>query len=175
MTEDNNKPTESKFKIHISRSVRHILIAVGALLVLMLLSGSLYTWYLDRQDNKNINNTTAVANNITAAQPIQPVQPAANEPEGVSIVMLTSPIKRDTNASMTVNTNAGSKCTILVTYNKIIANEPALSPAAADSYGSVSWTWYVGNTVPVGMWPIKVTCVYHKSTGVATTTLQVTN
>lgn len=167
------KPPKKKLKIHIPRRLRNIAISVVVLLVLLLIAGVIYTWLLDRQGGKT--TTTSTSTPTVSDQSVKPVQPAANEAEGVAVAMLTSPVQRGQDASITINTNAGSLCNILVTYNKVVSKVDGLGPAMADDFGSVGWTWTVAENTPIGTWPIKVTCVYHGRSGVVDTNLQVTN
>jgi hypothetical protein len=47
----------------------------------------------------------------------------------------------------------------------VVSAEPAstdsgLAQKNADEYGLLSWTWTVEPTVPLGKWPVKISCAY---------------
>lgn len=154
-----------KAAMHLPKPVRNALISAAVLLVLMLAGGVAYTYYMGRANSGNI---TALATPVTlpADPTIKPMQPAANSPESASVEVLTSPVVRGSNASLTVKTNPGSACAISVVYNNVASTDSGLTPKTADSFGTVSWTWTVGASVPVGTWPVKVTCGWHGRTAV---------
>jgi hypothetical protein len=87
--------------------------------------------------------------------------------------MLTSPEAPGDNVSMSVKTVPTSTCTIRVEYNKIPSTDSGLVAKTADEFGIVSWTWTVGEDVPLGTWPAKVTCVYNGRSAVVQGDLQV--
>ena len=118
-TDESVKPIKKKRKIHIPKWLRNVAISVGVLLVLLMIGGTLYTWLTDQQAVKDplmSTNTQTVS-----SQSVKPVAPAANEAEGVAVAMLTSPVPRGQDVSLTIDTNAGSTCNILVTYNKVVS------------------------------------------------------
>jgi hypothetical protein len=84
----------------------------------------------------------------------------------VSIQSITSPVAPGDNASIYIHTNRDSKCTITAVYNNIPSKDAGLSPKTADEYGLASWSWTVESTVPVGKWPVTVTCVWNKKIAV---------
>ena len=167
------KPPKKKLKIHIPRRLRNIRHKRSGTASSTVNRRRYLYWLLDRQGGKT--TTTSTSTPTVSDQSVKPVQPAANEAEGVAVAMLTSPVQRGQDASITINTNAGSLCNILVTYNKVVSKVDGLGPAMADDFGSVGWTWTVAENTPIGTWPIKVTCVYHGRSGVVDTNLQVTN
>ncbi len=77
------------------------------------------------------------------------------------------------NASIIIRTNAGSKCVIAVVYDKTASSDSGLGSKTADEYGIASWTWTVESSVPIGKWPVKVTCVYNGRSAVVQGNLQV--
>lgn len=110
----------------------------------------------------------AIATPVEAASApaITPAKPAANAKESASIQMLTSPVAPGSNASVSVKTNAASKCTITVEYNKVASTDSGLKPKVADEFGMISWAWTVEESVPLGKWPVKVTCAYNDQSSV---------
>jgi hypothetical protein len=152
--------------------VRKILLSVVILIVLIMAAGTIYVLLADgkvkpRPVDVNTNNDDTPAI-------VKPVAPGANDAEGVSVETLTSPVAAGSNASLSASTDAGSNCNIVVSYNGVISTDSGLAPKNSDAYGTVSWTWTVASTVPVGTWPIKVTCAYHGRSGVVDDSIQVT-
>ena len=161
-------------RIKLPKTVKNILISAGTMLVLFVIAGLVYVYITGRSGEP----TKAVKSTAKTSQPdvIKPVAPAANAPEGVAIESFTTPVKSGENTSMSIRTNAGSVCTILVTYaNGVVSKDSGLAPKTADVYGFVTWTWTVDSSVPVGVWPVKATCNYHDRSGVVIGNLEVTN
>lgn len=159
-------------RVQVPRVVRNIAITVVVLIVLFVVAGVAYVMIVDRQ-------TTAPPAKKTAAKPadtgtIKPVPPSPNAPEGVAMETLLSPVAAGDNTSAYIRTNAGSACSIVVTYNNVPAHDSGLVNKTADAYGFADWTWTVPATVPAGTWPVKVTCSYHGRSGVVIGNLQVT-
>jgi hypothetical protein len=102
----------------------------------------------------------------TKPKTTEPAQPAPNAKEGVAVQSLTSPVAPGDNASIDIHTNRDSKCTITVVYNNIPSKDAGLTPKTADEYGLASWSWTVESTVPVGKWPVTVTCEWNKKIAV---------
>ena len=153
-----------------SKTLRKTLIATLVLLFIIVVGGMIYVLISDR------NNKPVIANrqeNTQQPSPIKPIPPSANSPEGVAIESLISPVVAGSNSSISINTNAGSNCDISVAYNGIKSTDSGLVAKMADAYGNVTWAWTVGDTVPVGNWPIQVTCFYHGRSGVVDGSLQV--
>ncbi len=147
-------------RARIARFIRNIAISAGILLVLFIGGGAAYTWYMGR------TNTSSVAvvpvQSADVAPVIKHVQPAANVNESASIQSLTSPIVPGSNASVTIKTNPNSLCTISVEYNLVASKDSGLSAKTADDFGMVTWAWTVEPSVPLGKWPVKITCAYNK-------------
>lgn len=160
-------------KVRIPRVIRRTIISVVVLVILFLAAGVAYVLIADG----NVSHPPAATPKKSADQEPslpKPVAPAANAQEGVSVETVTSPVAAGSNAAITVSTNAGSKCSITVTYNGVKSTDSGLAPKTADAYGTVNWTWTVGGSVPAGNWPIEVTCVYNGRSGVSASSLQVT-
>ena len=100
--------------------------------------------------------------------------PGSNSPEGVAIESLTSPVNAGSNASASVITNAGSMCAIEVNYDGVQSSDSGLTSKLANSYGNVVWSWTVGNSVPIGNWPVKITCTYNGRSAVVDGSIQIT-
>ena len=161
-------------KAKVLRKVRNITISVVVLLLLVVGAGVGYTWYVGQDETGNL---AAIAAPVEATPPpvIKPTKPAANAKVGVAVQMLTSPVMPGENSSITVKTNAGSDCTIKVEYNKVPSADSGLKTKKADEFGIVSWTWTVEETVPLGEWPVDVTCAYNDQSAMVRGTLVVAN
>jgi hypothetical protein len=154
--------------------IRNIVISVIALLLLLVGGGVTYTWYIGQKEP--IKPDTEIAPVKQEVNPIpKPTKPAANAKASAVIQSLSSPINPGSNASVYARTLAGSECTIQVVYNNVASKDSGLKPKIADDYGTVNWTWTVENTVPIGKWPVTVTCVYNKTSAVVRADLEVTN
>jgi hypothetical protein len=154
-----------------SKWLRNSFIAASILLVLFVGGGAAYTYYM----GPDATQGAAVAAPVFTPEPtIKPVKPADNATEGVAVQTFTTPAPLGSNASIAVRTNATSKCKISVVYDKVASTDSGLSPKIADDYGTVSWTWTVGRTVPIGKWPVTVECAYHGRSAVVKADLLVT-
>jgi len=152
-------------KTRILKTIRNILISIVALVVLVVGGGVAYTWYVGKYETAP--STAIAAPAAPAPAPVvTPTKPAPNAKESASIQMLSSPVLPGANATITVKTNAGSKCTIAVVYDKTPSADSGLSQKVADEFGIVSWTWTVEPTVALGKWPVKITCLYNDQSAV---------
>jgi hypothetical protein len=159
-------------KISVHRTIRYVIASIVTLALILLLGGAAYTWFTDQNPAKGSPVLTG-ANNLQSGTSVTAVQPSANAKEGVAVESITSPVTTGTNASVTVMTNPNSACTILASYNKSVNPIANLSAKTADDYGTVSWTWAIDDSVPIGKWLLIVTCVYHGRSGVVEADLQV--
>ncbi len=143
------------------------------MVMVFLIVGVAYVYYVDNQTP--LPKATQTAKNPVEQEVIKPVQPSANAPEGVAVETLLSPVKAGENTSISVRSNAGSSCTIVVSYDGgRVSKDSGLLPKPADVYGFTTWTWTVEPNVPAGTYPIKVTCVYNGRTGLVIGNLEVT-
>ena len=157
---------------HNKRPLRKIVIVGSVLVVLFLIAGTIYVYLADRSAKPL---PAARSANVQTNSPIpKPVIPGVNDPEGVSLDALTTPVTSGSVASMSVQTLPDSTCTINVSYNGVLSKAAGLVPEPSNAYGSVSWTWTVDSNAPVGTWPVNVTCAFHGRTGVYIGNLQVT-
>jgi hypothetical protein len=138
--------------------IRNILVSVGVLLILFVVGGVAYTWYMSQNDTAPVvSRPTTTLNNGT----IKHAKIAANAPASASIQSLSSPVMPGSNASVTVKGNPGSSCVIKVEYNKITSNDTGLKlTKILDEFGVATWSWTVEPTVPEGKWPVTITCMY---------------
>lgn len=155
------------------RFIRNLVISIVVLLIVFVGAGVAYTWYVGQQKVVPVS----VEEDATSTEPVTTTRPSIDPkaPESASIQSLTSPITPGTNVSVVVKTNPGSWCTIKAVYNKVPSKDSGLYGKASDEYGSVSWTWTVESTVPVGKWPVTVTCVRNEKSAVVVGDLIVTD
>jgi hypothetical protein len=158
-------------KVYIPKTVRKTIIVIAILIVFFIAIGIIYVFITDR--NVNHSPVAAPTNNVESSSIPKPTPPGANAQEGVAVESVTSPVNAGSNASESIITNAGSNCTIIVSYNGVQSSDSGLTSKIADTYGSVTWTWTVESSVPLGNWPIKVTCTYHGRSAVVDSSLQV--
>ena len=168
-----DKDEAFSLRTHIPKTIRKVTFTIIVLLFIFVVAGIAYVFITDHFSTKILPAIST--NNAAQSSPLpKPVAPGSNSPEGVAVQTVISPVSVGSNSSITVNTNAGSVCTITVTYNGIQSTDSGLSSKIADAYGNVTWTWTVETGVPVGSWPIKVTCTYHNRSAVVLSTVQVT-
>ena len=110
----------------------------------------------------------AVAARITLTPLASPlpavVTPIASAPTttpasalSITVVSLTSPASRNSNATLAIHTSPGAACSIIVNYKSGPSGAPGLGPTTADANGRCAWTWKVGGNATPGMWSISVT------------------
>lgn len=152
-------------KTRAMKTIRNILISVVVLVLLVVGGGVAYTWYVGKYETVP---SSAIAAPAAPAKPpvVAPTKPAADAKESASIQMLSSPVLPGANATVSVKTNAGSKCAIAVVYDKTPSTDSGLTQKVADEFGVISWTWTVESTVPLGTWPVKITCLYNDQSAV---------
>ena len=158
-------------KPKILRSIRNIAISFVVILVLAVGAGAGYTWYMGKQKVAS----TVVAEPVQASPVIKPTKPAENTSVGVSVQSLLTPITPGSNTSITIRTTPSATCTISVVYKDVPSTDSGLKAEQADDFGMATWTWTVGVSVPLGKWPVKVTCTYNKKSGVVQGDLVVAN
>ena len=156
----------------IIRSIRNASISMLVLLILVLSAGVIYTWYMGQTDAVNM---AAVAEPVEyePVTVVKPAKPAANAKVGASIQALTSPVKPGDNTSLTVKSTPGASCAISVVYDKMPSTDSGLKPQIADDFGIANWAWTVEPSVPLGTWPLKVTCTYLEQSAVVQADLSV--
>ena len=160
-------------KKRILKTIRNIVISILVLVVLFIAAGALYTWVMGQSVKPvaTIEETATPATNVAIKRP----QIDPNAAESASVQSLTTPVVPGENASVTIKTNPGSWCTIIVTYNEVKSADSGLIGKTSDEYGSVSWTWTVEASAPVGKWPVKVTCLRNSKSAVVIGDLVVKN
>lgn len=89
--------------------------------------------------------------------PAPPPPPPAPAGEFQELVSLTSPTTPGANATITVRTLPGVRCSITVWYKSGPSRAQGLNPMTAGGDGVCSWTWKVGTNTTPGTWRIEVT------------------
>lgn len=101
------------------------------------------------------------ATSVPATATIEPAAPeptAAPKPQAMQeLLSLTSPIGRNSNATLAVRTVPGARCTIAVYYSSRASQAEGLEPRTAGDDGACAWTWMVGQNTRPGTWRIVVT------------------
>lgn len=147
-----------------SKTGRNAIISIVLLLVIFVGSGVAYTYFLGPDSSQN--PALAAPVHAPVERKIKPTQLAANAKVSASVQTITSPVQQGSNASVSIRTNAGSKCSVSVIYDKAASADSGLGPKVADEFGTVSWTWTVEESAAIGIWPVKVTCVLNAQSAV---------
>lgn len=157
---------------HIVKKTLKVTAVAVTLLVILVAAGVGYTWYMSQYGD-----------NTQAIQPVPAPRSSLQNTErpkipdtaslGASVQTITSPVVPGSNASIMVKTNPEAICTISVVYDKAQSKDSGLVQKTADEYGLVEWTWTVESTVPLGNWPVEVTCANKKNTAVVKNDLRV--
>lgn len=152
-------------KKRIAKVLRNISISILALLVLATMAGLIYTWVMGQTKPPEVQ-VQDITPKDSKPPIVEHVKPAENVPVGVSIQSMTTPITPGSNVTVIIKTRPLATCTITAVYNKVASRDSGLVAKTADDFGMVSWTWTVEESVPVGKWPVTVTCSYGKKSGV---------
>lgn len=146
----------------ITRFIRNVSISIAVLLVICIVIGLVYTWFIGKSQPVIAPVVEPTATKTTTKR----TEVSPNIPESASVQSLTSPVMPGENASVIIKTNPGSWCTITVMYDKTLSKDSGLTGKTADEFGSVTWAWTVDSTASVGTWPVTVTCLRNKLSAV---------
>jgi hypothetical protein len=146
---------------------------VVTLLVLVVAAGVGYTWYVGQYGEEEGQAFQQPAQPTGGKQTAKTSKVDENAVMGAAVQSITSPVIPGSNASVMVRTNPQANCVISVIYDKTPSKDSGLIEKKADEYGLVEWTWTVESTVPLGKWPVKVTCANKKHTAVVENDLRV--
>lgn len=157
------------------RLVKTLFITIFTLLILGGGAGAGYVWYLG--NTKPVTTTEVqVPTKPKIVQAAEAPKAKPTGPVGVSVQVLTSPVKPGGNASMTIRTRPDAACSIKVTYkDKQQSTDGGLIPKTADEFGLVQWTWTVESSRPVGTGAAEVTCALGDKSGYVKGDLEVAN
>lgn len=153
------------------RSVKQALISSAILLFLFVAGGFGYLWYSGNSEPLIQNTAQQVATENVS--PLKPTAVAKDAKESASVQFITLPAAPGENAMITVKTLPGSTCSIGVVYNNVPARDSGLVNHIANEYGVVSWTWSLPASIPLGSWPVTVTCTYQGKSAVVVADLVV--
>lgn len=148
-----------------NKTIRNVLISVFTLLVLIVLAGVIYTWVMGMVKPPEVPVQDIMPKD-SKPKIIEHTMPSENVPVGVSIQSMTTPIEPGSNVMLIIKTRPLATCTITAVYDKVASVDSGLSKKTADDFGTVTWTWTVEESVPIGKWPVTVTCAYGKKSGV---------
>jgi micrococcal nuclease len=73
------------------------------------------------------------------------------------LVGVTSPARRNAEASLIARVAPARRCTIAVLYKSGPSHAQGLGPKRP-THGVVVWNWRVGGNTTLGKWPIQVNC-----------------
>jgi hypothetical protein len=90
--------------------------------------------------------------------PFLALSPTISGPVKHVILSVTSPVDRNSSATLSAQTAPSASCTIIVHYKSGPSKASGLGPKTADASGLVSWTWIVASATTARIWPIDVTC-----------------
>lgn len=155
----------------LGRTIRNVIVSALVLLLLFVGAGVAYVLIIGGSDSnaKDVQTSTTSDTGLP-----KPHKPAPNAPESAGLESLFTPVKIGQNTSMIVKTLPDSTCSITFTYNNVASKDSGLAAKKADEYGTVSWSWTIDSSVPVGKWPAKVTCVYNKKSAIVIGNVEVT-
>ena len=158
-------------KSRVFKKVRNIFIAAFIIILILFAIGVAYTWYSGRTTVpiQASNDTTTE----TPPSQLRRTDISPNAAVSASIQSLESPVAPGQNSSVIVKTNPGAWCTITVLYNKVASKDSGLTGKTSDEYGSVSWSWTVESSVPIGKWPVTVICVRNVKSAVVIGDLEI--
>lgn len=147
----------------IIRLARNLAVSIAVLFGVIFIGGVAYIWY---SGNNDLSGVTELELETPERPGLKTIERAANNPVGVSVQSISSPISPGSVASISIRTTPDANCVISVIYNKtIISNDPRLITKTADEYGMANWSWMVEPTVPLGKWPVKITCSVGEKSG----------
>lgn len=144
--------------------LRRMATSLVVLIFLAVSGGGLYTWYMGQQKSLAASGDEPAPSRRVE---IKPMRQDPNANVGVSVQVITSPVKPGENASVTVRTNQLADCTITVKYGDVAASDSGLMKKKADEFGMASWAWTVAPNAPEGSWPVRITCATQKKSGMA--------
>jgi hypothetical protein len=151
------------------RKLRNVVVSVAVLVALIIVAGLAWTWF----SGQNSAPVKVAAVPKVPSKSHAPQKPSPTGVVGVAVQFISTPVRPGDNATMTIHTNIGANCTIMVAYNNVPAKDSGLVPKKADDMGLVTWGWTVPTTTPVGKWPATATCANTTKSGMVVGTLEV--
>ena len=153
---------KGRARIRRQKTLRALMTTLLVLTIVFMGAGLAYAWYTSQKSPDVV--TPAPPKPATKKISTSPVVDPKT-PVGVSVTVLTSPIKAGSNASSTVKTKPLAACSIKVEYDKKPSTDGGLVPKSADEYGVATWAWTVEQGRPAGTWPVDVTCARDGKSG----------
>jgi len=101
---------------------------------------------------------------------------AANQTDALSVSYSSfrNPVKRGTQASVSIHTKAHLKCSIKVVYGNGTSHVAGLTSKYTNVVGQATWTWLVPKATKTGRWPVTVTCQSGSHSGHAARSMKIT-
>lgn len=162
---------EPYLKTHTRKTIRNTTITVFVMLILFIGAAIIYVLLADQTPTatpKIKSSSSSSGQGLPKPQP-----PAANAKAFAAVQEVVSPVQQGQNSSVSIQTVPTSACKISVAYKGVPSKDSGLAPKIADAYGSITWAWTIDSSVPIGTWPIVVTCVYHGRSALVDTSVQV--
>jgi hypothetical protein len=158
----------------VTRPLIKFFVVFLVMLAIFVVIGVAYVWYMG-QNSEYVEKEIDATQSSTIPQIIEPTEQAENVPVSAAVQFLSSPVIPGENTSIDVKTKPGSTCGIVVEYDDIPSTDSGLVKKVADKYGMVNWSWTVEESIPVGKWPVTVTCAKGESSAVVVGNLVVEN
>lgn len=136
---------------------KNITIAVLLIVLIMIVAAVVYVWY------SGLNPAEQAAIKPVDTESIAPKIKThltdPNAPVGIVQQTFVGTVVPPANAFISIKTNTSAACQIQVTYhNNTKSNDTGLVPKIADDFGVVQWSWSVPAGIPVGKYPVEITC-----------------
>ena len=106
--------------------------------------------------------------------PIPAMAAARPDALGVRYTTFRTPVKRGSQASVSIHTSADIKCRIKVVYADGKSHVAGLGSKYTNVVGSATWTWKVPKTTKTGKWPVTVTCQSGSNSGHVARSMKIT-
>ena len=129
-------------------------VAISVLLALLIVTAIVYVWYMGRYANQ----ITQPIVETPTKQTLQPYKPAFDAPVGIVQQSFSGTVSPGSVAKISIKTNPGAVCQILVRAPKEPLPDTALVPKTADAYGIADWSWTVPKDIAPAKWSVEVTC-----------------
>lgn len=97
-----------------------------------------------------ISESTATPPASAAETVTVPITAAPAESETLRLVSVTSPVGRNSSATVVIQGAPNTRYEISVYYSTTASTAKGLEPASTDANGNLSWTWKVGGRTKAG-------------------------
>lgn len=142
------------------RTARNIFLAIVIILLIIISAGMIYVWYISQQPLPDSAKPVSVP---SLQQQRKPLAVDPNALVGIAQQSLSETVVAPGNVGISIKTNPKAACEIAYLINKEAYKDSGLVPKTADEFGIVSWTWTIIKDLPVGKWPVEITCANEKN------------